>query len=70
MNKKDNPNVIPAENMSDEDKRLLISDKKIYAKEGMECPQCGLDTIEEQNVGGERISFCTHCDYFASKNIL
>jgi hypothetical protein len=59
-------NIVHFENMDDDDREIALIGEKIYVHEGLLCPGCALDTIQEETRGFERISFCTHCEYFAS----
>lgn len=67
--KTDNINIVKVENLSDEDRELVLSHKKIYAREKMPCPKCGLDTIQEDTYGYEKVSSCSHCDYSSTVNL-
>lgn len=63
------PELLHIENLTEEDRAMAIPKGKYYAKEGSRCPSCGGNTIEEQNYGFERVSFCSHCSYSATKTL-
>jgi formamidopyrimidine-DNA glycosylase len=44
-------------------------EEEVYVKDGNFCPRCQCALVEEQTFGYERITTCSHCDYFASKTI-
>jgi len=64
----DNPNIIHIENITEEDKQLLISTKSPDPTREHKCPICG-GGVEEQNFGYEKLVFCTHCEYSKTKTI-
>ncbi len=69
MTNKETPELIHLENLTEEDKELLFTTEKPFAEEGSMCPKCSLNTIIEENIGFERVSYCSSCDYYAARNI-
>lgn len=64
----ENANIITLDNITDEDRELLISKKTLDPTRDNHCPQCGGDVLEE-NYGYEKLIFCTRCEYSKTKTI-
>ena len=45
-------------------------ENEIYIDEGNICPYCFGAMIEEETYGFEKVSFCSHCEYASTRNIV
>jgi formamidopyrimidine-DNA glycosylase len=66
---KDNINIIDVKHLSEEDRNLVFSNKKVHVSDKQACPQCRLNTITEETMGYEKVVYCTACEYGSSITI-